>query len=119
MNISVQGKYLQSDKILFYGSILSLVFLVVSIIIIAFVYSRIPPFIPLYNQLPWGEARLATKNEFFILPAMMGGILFANVIAALSLYQKTPLLSRLFAATSLLTGIFGLLFVGRTVSLII
>lgn len=119
MNILVIGKYLRSDRILFYGCLCSFILFVVSTGIILITYPHLPPFIPLYNQLPWGEERLGKKIEFFTFPVMMGGVLLMNAIFAIYVYEKTPLLSRLFAVTSFLAGIFGLLFVIRTVELVL
>lgn len=119
MKISIHSNYLRSDKILFYGHLLSFLFFIATIGMILVFYRQLPLFVPLYNQLPWGEARLGGKNEFFILPAIVGGVLFINLFFALFLYPKIPLLSRMFAIASLLNAFFGFLFVIRTILLIV
>ncbi|MBI2622779.1 MAG: hypothetical protein HYW64_01660 [Candidatus Levybacteria bacterium] len=57
---------LRSDRILYVGFLLSVALIILTTVVILFLYRSLPPFIPLYNQLPWGESRLGTKIEIFI-----------------------------------------------------
>ena len=43
------------------------IFLIISAIAyILFSYGKLPPFIPVFNQLPWGEQRLGSQFTIFI-----------------------------------------------------
>lgn len=119
MNDLLQINYLRSDKILFYGCIISFLLFLASIGIILISFAHLPPFIPVWNQLPWGDARLGAKTEIFTAPGVTGGVLFLNALIALLVYPKTPLLSRMLITTSLLNAFFGFLFIIRTVKLIL
>lgn len=94
-------------------------FIIATIVYILFSYGKLPPFIPIFNQLPWGEQRLGDQIAIFI-PVMASLLIFAiNISVSASTYKKIPLLSRMLAAISLLTGTLTFLFVVKTITLII
>jgi hypothetical protein len=112
-------KPIASDKILLLACIgtISLVFLTAGII--ALLYKNLPPFIPLFNQMPWGVARLGTKDQLFI-PVFMAFItLVINTTLASSIYEKNPLLARILCITCLLISFFIFLFTIRAVQIVL
>lgn len=109
---------IKSDKTIFFGIITSLILILFSVFYIAFTYSSLPPFIPLFNQMPWGESRIGTKIEIFIPFAITLFVFIINTFISSLLYEKTPLISRMLSMTGLLVCLFTLLFVIRTVRLI-
>lgn len=112
-------KYIFYDKVLLIGFILSLFCSVITISSLTLFYQKLPPFIPLYNQLPWGTARLGNTFEFFI-PFVIGLTIFIfNFLLANFIYLKIPLLSRILSLTALLSTFFILLFTLRTLQLIL
>lgn len=112
-------KYIFEDKILLIGFILSFLCNTLTISSLAFFYRKLPPFIPLFNQLPWGTARLGSTFEFFI-PFFIGLTIFVlNFLLANYIYTKIPLLSRVLSLTALLSTFFVLLFTLRTLQLIL
>ncbi len=99
--------------------IFSLVLLAATFIYVAFNYTKLPPLLPVFNQLPWGEQRLTITPGIFI-PAVVVLIIFLiNLILSAYSYERSPLLARLFAVTSFLTSLLILLFVIRTITLIV
>ena len=94
-------------------------FIIVSVIFILFSYRNLPPFIPIFNQLPWGEQRLGPTLTIFIpaLAALL--ILIINIFATAITYKKTPLVARMLAAISLLTSILTCLYILKTVKLML
>lgn len=107
------------DKIVYYSSLSSLVTILLSSVIVGIFYRLIPPIIPLYNQMPWGETRLAAKSALFLLLALGFGIYILNLIILHYLYNSIPLLSRILSVTTVLTILFVFFIVARTIFILI
>ena len=112
-------KYLKQDKLLLRLFILSFLIIVLTFVYIVLFYSKLPPLLPVFNQLPWGEKRLSQTLGIFIPALVVFLILIFNVIASSVAYPRSPLISRMLAVTSFLTALLMLLFVIRTIQLII
>lgn len=112
-------KNLRKDRLVLRLFILSFIFLVITFIYVLFNYSKLPPLLPIFNQMPWGQERLSITPGIFIPPVIALGIFILNVLLAAFSYEKSPLLARLFAVTTFLTGLLTMLFVVRTITLII
>lgn len=109
----------RNDKIIYVCMITSFVLLFISIIGIGLSYRNLPPFLPLYNQMPWGEARLGKTYELFI-PVLFGAlVLMINLYIAHVLYATIPLLSRILSITSALIWSLIILFVVRTILVVL
>src|SRR5256885_9340220 len=52
---------LKTDKIIKWGILGSASLIIFTLAYISFYYFMIPPFVPLFNQLPWGMARFGTR----------------------------------------------------------
>jgi hypothetical protein len=112
-------KKINADKIIRLGTYASLAFLVFHLLYICITFSFLPPFLPLFNQMPWGGDRLGVKIEIF-LPFIIGLSFFClNLVLALRLYEKMPLASRILSITSLIINILFMIFIIRTIQLII
>lgn len=112
-------KNIITDKILLIGFALSFVFCLISITMLLFSYNHLPPLIPLFNQFPWGDARLGTPLQFFI-PCILGFMIFIiNFFLANFVYTKLPLLARILSLCTLLCTFFVFLFTFQTLQLIL
>lgn len=112
-------KILTEDKLLQRLFIISFVLIILTIIYIVINYPKLPPLLPVFNQLPWGEKRLSGAPGIFI-PGVLAFVIFLfNIIISAFLYPKFPLLSRLLAITCFITTLLTFLFVLRTIQLII
>lgn len=112
-------KDLVQDKAITLSLFFNGFFMLITIIFILFTYWSLPPFVPIFNQLPWGDKRLGTTFTIFI-PVFCAILIFAiNSIASAAIYKKIPLVSRMLAAVSLLASILSGLFVARTIILIL
>jgi hypothetical protein len=117
--MNVFFKHIISDKIVLLSVLGSLSLITISLIISGIFYGKLPPFIPIFNQMSWGIARLGTKGELFI-PIIIASIIFlVNTILANTIYEKIPLVARMFCITTLLITLFVLLFTIRTIQIII
>src|SRR6266481_5009299 len=93
-------KFLRSDNIVYLGFLLSGGLLAITVIIVAVFFNILPPFLPIYNKLPWGYMRVGAKTELFIPIVITVIIVIANSILAKFMSTKIILLSRMLAATS-------------------
>jgi hypothetical protein len=112
-------KLVRKDKIAKWGFTLSNIFVVFEIIAIGIFYFSLPPFIPIFNQMPWGEMRLGIKPAIFIPIAITILFIGVNFFMVGRLYEKTPLLSRILSITTLLATLLSFIFILRTVYLLI
>ena len=60
--MNVFFKRIVNDKVIRYGNAASAVLLVTEVIYTLFVYRYLPPFLPLFNQMPWGEMRIGESR---------------------------------------------------------
>ncbi|MBI2613838.1 MAG: hypothetical protein HYW62_03620 [Candidatus Levybacteria bacterium] len=112
-------KDISHDKTIVPAFFINGFFIIVSIIFILFSYSKLPPFIPIFNQLPWGEQRLGSTLSIFIPVLAVLLILIINIFTSALIYKKTPLVARMLAAVSLLSSVLTCLFIIKTVTLMV
>ncbi len=110
---------IKGDKTITSAFLMNVFFIVSSIVYILFSYEKLPPIIPIFNQLPWGEQRLGNTFMIFIPVLVALLILVINIFTGSYVYKNSPLISRMLAAISLLAGILTFLFVIKTIALII
>lgn len=109
-------KEINSDNLLKKGSILSIVIITISFIYILIYYNSLPPFIPLFNQMPWGEERITKTFLIFAMPVVALIIFILNLFYERYIYIKTPLIARFYAMTSFLVAVLIFIFIIRTIS---
>ncbi|MBI4080758.1 MAG: hypothetical protein HY430_03245 [Candidatus Levybacteria bacterium] len=112
-------KHLLSDKIIAYSASLALLCNVVSLLFLLFLYRQLPPFLPLYNQLPWGEPRLGQRIEIFIPIGLSISLWIINMVLAHFLYENMPLISRMLSLTGFVISLIACIFLFRTIQIII
>ena len=112
-------KLVLGDKIARWSLILSSIFLMLEIISIGIFYFSLPPLLPLFNQMPWGERRLGIKPAIFIPVILAIVFLSFNFVTSAQLYEKTPLLARILSITTFLASLLSFIFIVRTVYLLI
>lgn len=110
---------IKADKLTYRGFIFSLFLIILPLAYVLIYYKSLPPFIPLFNQLPWGLERIAPTIYIFIPIAIYIAVFLFNIIFTSVVYGKNPLIARFLAATTLLIGIMNFLFIIRTVFVIL
>lgn len=108
-------KDLRQDSLLSRNFILNFLIIVLSFIYIFLYFGSLPPFIPIFNQMPWGDQRIAKTVWIFLLPILAFLIFGINLTLSSLFYKKNPLISRLFSITSFLISILIFLFIFRTI----
>jgi len=112
-------KNIRNDKVFLGSFFLTLFLFIISLIYIILLYNKLPPYIPLFNQLPWGYERLGTTIMIFLPVITVLVIAIGNIILSSIIYNKTQIVSRILAATSFLIAFLSFLFTIRTVQLIL
>lgn len=110
-------KRFQQDKITYWGFIISFMFLIGSYAILVLVYNNLPPFLPLYNKMPWGYERIGKKNEIFIYLGLATLFFITNLIVVSNVYRKAALLARFLGITTLIIWFFVIIYVAQIVLL--
>ena len=110
---------LVTDKIILLTIIISFLLFLLMVGVIGISYQRLPELIPLFNQLPWGEARLGEKSYLFLYAGISFFVLLLNSIFAGIIYTKTPLISRILTFTTLLVSFFLFLYIAKTIQIIL
>jgi hypothetical protein len=109
----------KSDKIIRWGMTLAFILLALHALSLAFFYITLPPVVPLFNQLPWGDDRLGVKFEI-MLPLVITTLFFIfNYFLLARLYKTMPLVSRIIGVTTLLAALLSFIFILRTLQLIL
>jgi hypothetical protein len=113
------SKLVKADKIIRWGMTFSFSLLVLQAILLGIFFLKLPPLVPLFNQLPWGDARLGASYEIF-LPLVITTIFFLfNYFLLRRLYITMPLVSRIIGITTLLSALLSFIFIIRTLQLIL
>lgn len=97
------------DQFVRVSLLLSLIFLVPLITIIISTYTSLPPLIPFFNSMPWGEERLVNSNVAIFLPILLIVFFVANLFQAVIAYEKYVLVSRIVLFNCFLFLLLGLL----------
>jgi hypothetical protein len=112
-------KKIKADRIIKLSIYFSFGLLLLHAIYISLFYNFLPPFIPIFNQMPWGEERLGVRIEIF-LPFLVTLSFFSlNFFLTIRFYEKIPLVSRILSFTTLLACVLSFVFIIRTIRLII
>ena len=108
------------DRITFNIFLLSLLVGIAHLIYIFINYKNIPPFLPIFNQLPWGNERLTQTNGIFIPIFLFLCVYIFNFCFVLFLYKRNnPLLGRVIASVTLLLSVMSFIFILKTILLVI
>jgi len=88
-------------------------------LLLGITFKRLPPVIPLYYSLPWGEDQLAKKLELFFIPFSAVVIFLLNVVISLLFLKKDNFLVQLLMWTSCAIVLFGLITLTKIIFLVI
>ena len=108
-------KNITSDKLALRGFFISFILMLFTILYILINYSNLPPFVPIFNQLPWGNDRLTTPLGIFIPTVIFAFVFLFNIIFTSVVYNKNPLIARMVAAVTLILAFMNFLFIIRTI----
>lgn len=87
----------------------SFLFILLQVAVIIIFFSRLPPEIPLFFSLPWGEAQLAPPFFLLILPLISLAILLLNSLLATLTISANEFLASTLAFGSAIFSLFNLI----------
>src|SRR3989344_7432741 len=96
-----------SDNLLFVSSTSSFFVFMLTFFLVVIFYPHIPPFIPMFNSMPWGEQRLASSLVLFAFPFLFASVIVINSLLAFFLYSRYTLASRMLSMSSALFVFLG------------
>lgn len=118
MNIP-KNSPLTQDKVIFWSFLVSILLLITTIVLLAINFRLLPPFLPIYNKLPWGYTRLGNTWEM-LLPLGIALIFSSiNITITAKLHIQNPLLARLLSVTTTFICLFICIFTIKIISVII
>lgn len=112
-------KSLQADSIASWSFWLSTLLFFLLLLGILVLYTTLPPFLPLYNHMPWGYARLGHTYEVFIPFGIAVILSYSNVFVGIQLQSKNPLLSRFLFISCFALSLFTTIFLLRILQVIL
>lgn len=111
-------KKLSADKIIVVSLATTSICLIVSSGYVAFFYRSLPPFVPVFNQMPWGYSRLTSTSMLFLPLFVSFFISIVNTVIIYFFYDNIPLASRILSMTGALIAFFIAIFIFQTIQLI-
>jgi hypothetical protein len=119
-NIRETAQTLVPDKLGRSSYLASLAFVLVMLLLITLMLGSLPPSVPLYFTLPWGEARLAPKLMLYILPIITLVLIVFNLGLGRLSDKLSPLLPRVLAvSTFVIAGMMLISILGIMQSLVL
>jgi len=112
-------KQLSIDKTIWWSTLLSVFLLLLSLLLVLFFYQSLPPLIPLFNQLPWGIERLGPKINLLFPIILTLILLLCNTALTKYIYERMVITTRMLSITSLLASLITLIFIARTIQIIL
>lgn len=85
-----------------------LVALIIAFSMVAFVLISakfLPPKLPLFYSLPWGEKQLANKQQLLIIPALIFLVTLCNLIFSWQLHPQQVFFKKILLFSSMLISL--------------
>ena len=107
------------DKSVRAGVFFGLVFWLLAVGLVSLNFMALPPEIPWFYSLPWGDGQLIPKNWLLIIVISFGAILVLNTILARVLGKEEELLRRILIWGAVASELLMLLSLVRVIMVIL
>ncbi len=97
---------------------LSIILLGLSFIISAFFFRKLPPLIPLFYSLPWGEEQLVRSYNLMLIPFSQVVFFIINYLFSITILKKESLLVQIILWSTTIFGLAGLIALIKIVLLV-
>lgn len=84
----------KSDKFFFVPVLFSIFAVLIIAALFLVTYNRLPPKLPLFYSLPWGQPQLVAKQQLLLLPAILILITLINSLLASQLHPVQVVIKR-------------------------
>lgn len=95
----IVGLITKTDRAFLFPILVSAISILLLLITFWLLYSYIPPKIPLFYSRTWGETQLASKEQFFVIPALIALVTLINTLLAWQIHPSQKVLKRLLLFT--------------------
>lgn len=112
------SKLLLKDNVVRVSLSSSAFILIITCILIVFLYAKLPPFIPLLNSLSWGVERIVSIKVLLFLSPIFPAVILINFILSSLVYKKNPLLGRIIIFNAFLFSLLVFLAITEVIFLI-
>lgn len=96
---------LSTDAAFRWSLVGSILLSIVTTVFLLLRFSHLPPVIPLFYSLPWGEAQLAAPQILVVVVAGFSLLYVLNFVIAFFLYTVFPFFARLICVGTLLLAL--------------
>lgn len=100
-----QSFYKHEDRFIFWPISISVLLGCIITFIWAISLTSLPPQLPLFYSLPWGEPQLGSVYQFLVLPSVILIVILINSIISIQLHDSQLVIKRILAITSLIVSI--------------
>ena len=112
-------KYLKKDSVGLWSFWICVFLFTIDFLTTGLLYRSLPPYLPLYNHMPWGYERIGNTIQI-IIPLLFPFCLFiGNIFYATSIHEKNILLSRFLFITNICLALFTTIFLARLLQVIL
>lgn len=91
---------------------------VITLAAIGLSWNTLPPRVPLWYSLPWGEGRLASPFFLLLFPAIAAGTYALNLTLAKRMSESHPIFARVLFLTSGFISLLSIITVIKIISLV-
>lgn len=92
-------------KIDFWISFIPLLLCILITLFIAILAKLLPPRLPFFYSLPWGEKQLGSREQLLILPASITLVVLCNLIISWQLHSSQKIFKKILVFSSLLVSL--------------
>jgi hypothetical protein len=110
---------LSSDKFFLWSFVVCLFSVLLGAAFILVSWHKLPPQLPLFYLHPWGDTRLASPVELWLLPAISACFTFVNFTLALTFFGESKFLPRVLVAASVVIAISACYDTFKIISLVV
>lgn len=97
--------FITSNKLTFWTTLIPLVVSLVLTIIILTGLRSLPPKLPLFYSLPWGDNQLVSHQEFLLIPAIITIITLLNAVISWQLHPTQSFFKRILLFSPLVVSL--------------
>lgn len=102
---SARNSLLSQNTLILWTKRLTMLISLLVLSIVSLIFTQLPPLIPLWYSLPWGEGRLATPLWLFILPLSSFLIQIGNSLLSARLPDDYLIFAQLLILTSAIVSL--------------
>lgn len=100
---------LSSNPVILWSKRLTISTNILSFLIVGITFTKLPPLLPLWYSMPWGETRLVAPIWLFILPLVTFFIQILNLLVSLKLPDEFLLFTQLLGLTSFIVSLMSII----------